>query len=176
MKVNFLDVEPLGETREISKIPAKENDEHQVDFDAFGGIITFSRRDIVSDLLKVYLKFSAECNLMSNRGGETVDSKLGFDYETITFGEKDLHPRFIGYAFFSMASNLIGNWEDRYLDICKRLTEEEKRKQTDEEEEQKEINKTLNTENEVLFSPTQQEEVPEEIVLDACTDPVQLNP
>lgn len=112
------------QTRIIQKIPGNPENVHIPDHTKLGQIICFERRDIVSELMQVYLKFFAECNYMANKAGEEVTYKQNHTLEEISFGKNDLHPRHIGISFFSFASNLVANWEDRYIALCKQAIEE----------------------------------------------------
>jgi hypothetical protein len=116
-------IEHPSETRILSKIPGKEENVEIPDHAELGKIICFARKDIVRDFMISYLKFFAECNLMANKGGESVPSSTGETLDEIAFGNNDLHPRHIGIAFFDFASNAVANWEDSYITLCRELIE-----------------------------------------------------
>jgi hypothetical protein len=112
------------ETRVIQKIPGDAANKHVPDHTRLGQIICYERRDIVSQFMQVYLKYFAECNFMANRSGETVPFTQNHTLEEISFGKNDLHPRHIGISFFSFASNLVGAWEDKFMELCKSAMED----------------------------------------------------
>jgi hypothetical protein len=114
-------------TRLISKIPGSKENQHIPNHAQLGQIIAHSRRDIVADLLHVYLRFMHECNLMANCGGETIEwseTEAKKAFEVVTPKKNDLHPRHVGIAFFDLASNLVANWEEAYINMCKDFLKE----------------------------------------------------
>ena len=152
MEVQYLD-QTVHPHRVLKKIPGKQEDRSVINHDELGRMICFERRDIVSDVLKVFLKFMKEVNMMANFGGEEIDwdpSKDENCVNKIAPMEKDVHPRQIGIAFFSLAANVIANWEDAYLKACKEFIQKMK-----EQGEEKEQMKEQGEEKEQMMTPSE---------------------
>jgi hypothetical protein len=71
-----------------------------------------------------------------------------------------------------MASNIVGNWEDRYMKLCEEAAKKEQENKKGEEEIQEQKNDSEN----YLFSPTQQEPPLTEIEISSCTETGLENP
>lgn len=107
--------------RTLKKIPGRKEDRNVINHEELAKIVSFERRDIVCDVMKSFIKFMKEVNMMANFGGEFLDWDPSKDEDTelkIAPLPKDIHPRQIGIAYFSFASNIIANWEEAYLKAC----------------------------------------------------------
>lgn len=107
--------------RTLKKIPGKPTDRNVIDHEELAKIISYERRDVVCEILRCFIKFMKEVNMMANFGGEFIDWDPSKDEDTalkIAPLPKDVHPRQIGIAFFSFASNIIANWEEAYIKAC----------------------------------------------------------
>lgn len=136
MEIQFLDPTAPSK-RTLKKIPGKQEDRSVINHEELAKIISFERRDIVCDVLKVFLRFMKEVNMMANFGGEEIDWDPSKDpnlLNQIVPLPKDVHPRQIGIAFFSFASNIVANWEEAYLKASIEFMKSSQTKQTERSE------------------------------------------